>query len=68
MNKREKDKKMMKQEKHGKKNQIDKFQKKIRKINQKKIEIKFQIIINLLMKIMNVVKMENVAFVKEFIH
>ena len=57
----------MKKEKHGEKIQRNKFIKKIRKANQKKIEKKFLIIMLLLMKIMNVVKMESVVFAKEFI-
>ena len=64
---KKKDKMKMKEEKYGKKIQINKYMRKIRKINQKKIKIKFLIIMLLLMKTMNVVKMESVVFAKEFI-
>ena len=66
-NEKKKDKMKMKEEKYGKKIQINKYMRKIRKINQKKIKIKFLIIMLLLMKTMNVVKMESVVFAKEFI-
>ena len=41
--------------------------KKINWLNWKEIEIRFLILMTLLMKVMNVVKMEDVAYVKEFI-